>query len=349
MVRSDPLAPNSRFDIDRRSAAIPLGTGVLGVGVHHHGALARFLENHPHAVDFVSVSPASCWIDRGASATPRFVPRPEQVAAFDALAERHPLIAHGVALSLAADEPALEQLARWRGRFDFRWTGVHVDDEVGAIERVRTMQRTLDCRVLLAGRDPEVVQRLCAATGCGARIALHGGPHELAHAQEIEVSRAIDLPHCPELRAITFVMDAPCDEAWLVEQLAHARASWRRRRSTISDALPLTLAWLGERAQVELTASNECDARRFGAWLEQRVIDRVLADGAWRDCLHFELAMLRTTGQRVLTFRFAPSRVLSPTPGHEPPLCDAWVLVDGTFGEPVFEVLDAAAVRRLAR
>jgi uncharacterized protein len=265
-----------------------MNMGGLGIGILYSGALARFLETHAHAIDFVSVIPERCWVDHGTAAQPRFVPLPDEVAALDALGERYPLVAHGTGLSIASactfDVPHLEQLAHWRGRFDFRWVsehlsavrghpGVAVDHHAGiaqplpwdeellalVVERAIEMRRRLGCRVLFENAvvpaavtdcdmgEPEFINRLCRASGCGVLLDLHSlhvnavnlgfevgvflDALELEHVEEVHVAggnelhgiyldshagtvpdpvwRALDrvLPRCPSLRGITFELD----------------------------------------------------------------------------------------------------------------------------------------------
>jgi len=242
----------------------------LGVGIRYDHSLARFVATHAHAIDFVSVSPERLWIDHGAGAARRFVPVPQEVAALDMLADRFPLIARGAGLSIAAsldvDEAKLGQLARWCGRYDFRWVG----EQMGGmqtlpgmwdherlelvVERVRATQRMLDRRVLLehgtVSAPPthasELIHRLCSGSGCGVLLELGAACDtrrddlELANVHEIhvegsrartEVWRTLDrvVPRCPNLRAITFELHAPqLDDAGIVAQLAMARGLWQQ-------------------------------------------------------------------------------------------------------------------------
>jgi hypothetical protein len=139
--------------------------------------------------------------------------------------------------------------------------------------------------------------------------------------------------------------------------------------------LPLTLRWLGARAQPELAAFTATgpaagvprgrEAFRFGAWLEQRIAAGELADGAFHDALRFELAAfsvrVASAGRhgvgefphprkRLLSFHHEPRIVLAPPDAvQEPPLADAWLLLDASGGELALTVLDEPEARRLAR
>lgn len=249
----------------------------LGVGIRYDHSLAGFVATHGHAIDFVSVSPERLWIDHGAGAPRRFVPVPQEVAALDMLADRFPLIARGAGLSIAppsaVDEAQLGQLARWCGRYDFRWVGAQVggthalprmwDHErlERVVEGVRATQRLLDRRVLLehdsvaapTTEAGELIHRLCSGTGCGVLLELGSAssPYrddlELANVHEIHVGgdrahtdvwRTLDrvVPRCPNLRAITFELGEPLrDDAGIVAQLAMARGLWQQHHGRAVD------------------------------------------------------------------------------------------------------------------
>jgi uncharacterized protein len=100
------------------------------VGVLYNDTLDGLLDEHPEAVEFVSVIPDRFWIDRGRASADRFADIPEAVATLNGLARRFPLVAHGVGLSIASastfDFDHIRQLARWRERFGFSLIGEHL-------------------------------------------------------------------------------------------------------------------------------------------------------------------------------------------------------------------------------
>lgn len=102
----------------------------LGIGVLYNGVLGSFVEDHGAALDHISVIPERFWRDLGRGAAPRFAELPADVARLEALAARHPLIGHGIGLSIASgatfDVPHLRQLAAFRRRFGLRWVSEHL-------------------------------------------------------------------------------------------------------------------------------------------------------------------------------------------------------------------------------
>ncbi|HWB78417.1 MAG TPA: hypothetical protein VG755_25805 [Nannocystaceae bacterium] len=229
---------------------------VLGVGIHYDSAWSRFCTSHAHLVDFVSVDPQRLCSEIDRDTPQRFIPLPSEVAAIDALAERRPVIAHGVAL-----DGDFERVIHWRGRFDFRWVVLHArgpTDESTLARLVVGAQARLDCRVVIADVHPALANRICAATGCGAVLDLRDDPAlDPRHVQEIRVAgsdgsmrldaphgvvpratwRALDrlLPQLPKLRAITLVLDesqhASLGADGVAAQLELARAAWNRYRT----------------------------------------------------------------------------------------------------------------------
>jgi uncharacterized protein (UPF0276 family) len=102
----------------------------VGVGVLYNGALDSVLAQHASATDFVSVIPERFWNDLGRASRPRFVPLPDEVASLDSLAERFPLVAHGIGLSIASastfDLDHVAELAAWHRRYGFCWISEHL-------------------------------------------------------------------------------------------------------------------------------------------------------------------------------------------------------------------------------
>src|SRR5262245_37583917 len=101
-----------------------------GCGILFNGALQPLLPCLDSELDFVSVIPVRLWEDAGRGTAPRCRELPDEVSALEALAARFPLIAHGIALSIASastfDTEHLQQLANWHQRYPFRWISEHL-------------------------------------------------------------------------------------------------------------------------------------------------------------------------------------------------------------------------------
>ncbi|MBC7973353.1 MAG: DUF692 family protein, partial [Myxococcales bacterium] len=210
--------------------------GGLGVGIVYSSVLERFFAKHGQAVDFIAIDPAYLAGAPSQAASEGLASLHARVAALDVLADRYPLVAHGVG--------DLEPVARWHGRYDFRWASVlpprDHDDADGLIERLARMQRQLGCRVVLGhpsrplpGDSCERVDALCRATGCGLRLDLHElhvhaalrgrepedmlTASELEHVAEIHIGAPVSaarwrslaslLPRCPRLRGVVVSAD----------------------------------------------------------------------------------------------------------------------------------------------
>jgi uncharacterized protein (UPF0276 family) len=102
----------------------------LGVGVLYNRALTELLLSGALPVNYVEIIPDRSWTDRGRAATPRYEEHPRDVALVEALAQRYPLVGHGVGLSIASagafDLDHVTQLARWRRRFGLHWVSEHL-------------------------------------------------------------------------------------------------------------------------------------------------------------------------------------------------------------------------------
>lgn len=231
---------------------------MLGVGILYNSAWSRFCKSHGRLVDFVSVDPQRLCRASDSDTALRFTPLPSEVAAIDALADRRPVIAHDVVLG--GEDAAIERVAHWRGRFDFRWVVARANpaiDEVALAELVVRVQQRLDCRIVIADARTELANRVCTATGCGAVLDLRDDASarlDPAHVREIRIVgsdgsawhdapvgvvpratwRALDrmLPLCPNLRAITLAIDesqhAALGDEGVAVQLELAHVSWNR-------------------------------------------------------------------------------------------------------------------------
>jgi uncharacterized protein (UPF0276 family) len=109
-----------------RLAALPK----LGVGVLYNPSLQQFMDEHWSELDYFSVIPDRCWLDRGKSEADRFDEREGQVSIIDRSAERLTVVGHSVGLSIGSADPLdtgqVEQLARWQARYDMPWHSDHL-------------------------------------------------------------------------------------------------------------------------------------------------------------------------------------------------------------------------------
>ena len=102
----------------------------LGVGVLYNPSLDAFLDVHADGCDYVEMIPDMAWTDHGRHATPRFTELGRWRAAAERIADRMPLVAHDIGLSLGtegwADTAYLAQLAAWQQRFQPIWHSDHL-------------------------------------------------------------------------------------------------------------------------------------------------------------------------------------------------------------------------------
>ena len=112
----------------------------LGVGLLYNAALPDFLRMNLDLVDYVAVIPDTFWSDRGAGASPRYEELEADVDFLGWLAERIPLVAHGIGLSIASagpvDDEYIDQVADWQRRYESPWHSDHLSyvrvvDELG--------------------------------------------------------------------------------------------------------------------------------------------------------------------------------------------------------------------------
>jgi uncharacterized protein (UPF0276 family) len=112
-----------------------------GIGVVFNSTLPRFLTSYPDAIDYVELIPDTLWTDRGRGAAGRYVEVPAAVAQVAALAERLPIVGHGIGLSIGSALPLDEEylgrmrdvIARWGiTRFSEHLGFTRVDDGQGA-------------------------------------------------------------------------------------------------------------------------------------------------------------------------------------------------------------------------
>lgn len=102
----------------------------LGVGLSFQGPLKRFVEEQSDAFDFLEVIPDSLWTDRGPEVEPRYQEHVDTRDFLARVAERKPLIAHSIGLSIGSvdhfNRAHIEQIASWWQRYGFPWHSDHL-------------------------------------------------------------------------------------------------------------------------------------------------------------------------------------------------------------------------------
>jgi uncharacterized protein (UPF0276 family) len=189
-------------------------TTAIGVGVVYSGALAEVLVDSADVVDVVdvvSVIPETLWHERRQA--PRYEWIPAAVRLFDEVAATHPVVFHGIGLSLGSAGPLdvhhVHQLSRAARRYQPRFVSEHLaafrvghgrlaahagvglpiafdsDTLREMAPKVAATSRILDRRLLLENSaiyvevpysewtEAGMLNRLCDATGCGVLLDLH--------------------------------------------------------------------------------------------------------------------------------------------------------------------------------
>lgn len=185
-----------------------------GVGLLFNPALIDFVDQYAAALDHLAVIPDRCWLDPGPgrAAGERFVALPAPVAMIDRAAAQHPLVLHGIGMSICSaevfDRPYIENLAQWRQRWRSPWVSEHLsfsrvggEHEINAAlalpvafdedmldllaPRIDTVQQRLGVPFLLENSvayvsvpeqdmgEAEFLNRLGQRTGCGLLLDLH--------------------------------------------------------------------------------------------------------------------------------------------------------------------------------
>jgi uncharacterized protein (UPF0276 family) len=103
----------------------------LGVGLSYQGPLRGFVREHLEAFDFLEIVPDIFWTEHpGVDGPRRFEENRDAVRFLDWVAERRPLVAHSVGMSIGSaghfDTHYVAQLARWRERYHFPWLSEHL-------------------------------------------------------------------------------------------------------------------------------------------------------------------------------------------------------------------------------
>jgi uncharacterized protein (UPF0276 family) len=102
----------------------------LGVGAIYNPALPNFLRTSLASLDFLAIIPDRFRTDHGNGASPRFIGMEDMIGLLDWVAERRPVIAHSIGLSIGSagllDVSYVEELARWQHRYGFPWHSEHL-------------------------------------------------------------------------------------------------------------------------------------------------------------------------------------------------------------------------------
>ena len=108
----------------------PMRLPQLGIGISFQATLVDFVFDHADAFDFIEVIPDTLWRDHGRGEQPRYSVDDELAALTQRLAQRKPLVAHSIGLSIGTasrfDEEHVEQLAAWRQRCPLVWHSDHL-------------------------------------------------------------------------------------------------------------------------------------------------------------------------------------------------------------------------------
>jgi uncharacterized protein len=160
----------------------------LGVGLLYTPALPEFLAANIDAVDYVELIPDTFWTQQRGGGPRRYRDIPRSVEVVDWLAERRPLIAHSVGLSIGSaglfDRRHLAQMALWQQRYGFAWHSDHL-----SFSRITLAEH--------GGAEPAAAPAagMAAQTGCDAGNSGEEGP-------EINAAMAVPVPYDEEVLAL---------------------------------------------------------------------------------------------------------------------------------------------------
>ncbi len=183
----------------------------IGVGAVYNGALAEPFRDHPDWVDVVSVIPETLWHQRPGAGGYEWIN--DAVQLFDVASQHHPVVFHGIGLSLGSAGPLdlahVDQLQRAAQRYAPRWFSEHLaafrvqspagsahagvglplafDEETlrSLAPKVSELRRRLDVPILIENSaiyvdvpyvpwtEAGLLNRLCEETGCGVLLDLH--------------------------------------------------------------------------------------------------------------------------------------------------------------------------------
>jgi len=102
----------------------------LGVGILYNASLPEYLEKHHDRVDYIEIIPDMFWSDEGRGAHRRFLPLPKWMHQLDWMADRLPLVAHNIGISIGTmdyfDEEYIYFMREMNDRYRFKWHSDHL-------------------------------------------------------------------------------------------------------------------------------------------------------------------------------------------------------------------------------
>lgn len=102
----------------------------LGVGLSFQGTLRDYVLANLDDFDFLEVIPDTFWTDQGEGTEPRYRERADAAAFLARVAERRPVVAHSIGLSIGSaerfDGGHVGQIAAWQRRHGFPWHSDHL-------------------------------------------------------------------------------------------------------------------------------------------------------------------------------------------------------------------------------
>ena len=102
----------------------------LGVGLLYNAALPEYLQSNLDNLDYIEIIPDMFWSDEGRGANPRFIDLPQWRNQLDFLAERVPLVAHNIGISLGTadyfDKEYIFFIKEMNKEYHFKWHSDHL-------------------------------------------------------------------------------------------------------------------------------------------------------------------------------------------------------------------------------
>jgi uncharacterized protein len=101
-----------------------------GIGVLYNAALPEYLGIYSGQLDYVEIIPDMFWSDEGREANPRFAEMPKWKQQLDWIADRLPLVAHNIGISLGTidyfDKEYIYFMKGMHEKYDFKWHSDHL-------------------------------------------------------------------------------------------------------------------------------------------------------------------------------------------------------------------------------
>lgn len=105
-------------------------TGQLGIGILYNASLPEYLKQHIDQLDYIEIIPDMFWSDEGRGQEPRFRPLPKWMHQLDWIAERVPLVAHNIGISIGTidyfDEEYIRFMRQMHEKYQFKWHSDHL-------------------------------------------------------------------------------------------------------------------------------------------------------------------------------------------------------------------------------